>query len=115
MKVASGKINAVTGESWTAELQQKPQNYLVLPEQPWLDGFAVRKGIIRQFVAMPLGAGYSVEEQVTGSADVGGLQLQLFPMKAEAYFRSHLAHRLPNSLADLIDELVTVDLWPKTL
>ncbi len=109
VKVAAGKINAVSGEAWGEGLQQSPQNYLVLPQQPWLDGFAVRKGVIRQFVAMPLGAGYSVEEQVTDSADVGGLQIQLFPMRAEAYFRSRIAKRLPNSLDDLVDELVTVD------
>ena len=106
MKVGAGKINAVTGEGWTAELQRHPQNYLVLPEQPWLDGFAISKGTIRQFVAMPLGDGYTVEEQLTGNADVGGIQLQVFPMKAEAYFRIELADRLPAKLADLVDELV---------
>ena len=54
-------------------LSDSPQSYLVTPEQPWLDGFAVSKGIIRQFVAMPLGAGYSVCERsnLTGKADVG--------------------------------------------
>lgn len=111
-KIAAGKINAVTGETWGEGLQASPQNYLVLPQQPWLDGFAVRKGIIRQFVAMPLGAGYSAEEQITGAADVGGLQIQVYPMKAEAYFRSEVAMQLPKSLADLIDELVTVELEP---
>jgi hypothetical protein len=106
VKVAAGKINAVTGELWQTELQADPQNYMVLPEQPWLDGFAVRKGVIRQFVAMPLGAGYSAEEQITGKADTGGIQLQVFPLRAEAYFRSEVAERLPKSLEDLLDELV---------
>lgn len=106
MKVAAGKINALTGEGWAADLQRDPQNYLVLPEQPWLDGFAVSKGVIRQFVAMPLGDGYSVEEQLTGNADVGGIQLQVFPMKAEAYFRNELAEQLPTKLRDLLEELV---------
>ncbi len=110
VRVGAGKINAVTGEPWVADLQAHPQNYLVLPEQPWLDGFAVRKGVIRQFVAMPLGAGYSVEEQITGKPDIGGIQLQVFPLRAEAYFRSQLAERLPKSLEDLIDELVGTDL-----
>ena len=105
VKIAAGKINALTGESWTGGLHRSPQNYLVLPEQPWLDGFAVEKGLIRQFVAMPLGDGYSVEEQLTGKADVGGLQVQVFPMKAEAYCEKHLKERLPTSLADLFDEL----------
>jgi len=106
VKVAAGKINAVTGEPWRTDLQADPQNYLVLPEQPWLDGFAVRKGVIRQFVAMPLGAGYSIEEQITGKADTGGIQFQVFPMRAEAYFRSQIEARLPKSLEDLVEDLV---------
>src|SRR5207249_10448567 len=111
VKVAAGKINAVTGELWRRGLQADPQNYLVLPEQPWLDGFAVRKGVIRQFVAMPLGAGYSAEEQITGKADAGGIQLKVFPMHAEAYFRSEISRRLPKSLEDLVCELVGADLF----
>jgi hypothetical protein len=110
VKVAAGKINAVTGELWGAGLQMNPQNYLVLPEQPWLDGFAVRKGVIRQFVAMPLGAGYSVEEQIIGKADIGGIQIQVFPLRAENYFRSEVAERLPKSLEDLLYQLVDADL-----
>jgi hypothetical protein len=26
-----------------------PQNYVVVPGQPWLDGFAAGEGLIRQF------------------------------------------------------------------
>jgi len=87
VKVAAGKINAVTGEAWSDEVCRDPQNYLVVPDQPWLDGFCVEKGLIRQFVAMPLGSGYSAEEQVTGAAEHGGIQLVAYPMKAEAYGR----------------------------
>jgi len=85
IKVAAGKINAVTGDGWDNALQHTPQDYLVLPEQPWLDGFCVQKGLIRQFVAMPLGAGYSAEEQLTGAAEHGGLQIIAYPMKRERY------------------------------
>lgn len=105
VKVGAGKINAVTGEGWKPGLQREPQDYVVLPEQPWLDGFAVSKGLIRQFVAMPLGDGYSVEEQLTGKADVGGLQFQVIPMKVGAYFES-LKSSLPTRLEDLLKELV---------
>lgn len=87
IRVATGKIDAVTGKSWAPDLARGPQNYLVHPGQPWIDGYAVDRGVIRQFVAMPLGAGYTVEEQVTGRADHGGLQLQVFPMKREVYER----------------------------
>ena len=85
VKVAAGKIDATTGETWSADLRQEPQNYLLLPTQPWLDGFAIKKGVIRQFVAMPLGSGYSAEEQITGKAEHGGLQIQVYPMRAEIY------------------------------
>jgi hypothetical protein len=87
VKVAAGKINAVTGQGWSQGLAREPQDYLVASRQPWLDGFCVGKGVIRQFVAMPLGAGYSVEEQVTGEAEFGGLQLLLYPMKRSAFER----------------------------
>ena len=59
VKIAAGKINAVSGAAWTAELPSEPQNYVVVPGQPWLDGFSVGEGLIRQFVALPLGAGGS--------------------------------------------------------
>lgn len=87
IRVATGKIDAVTGKSWETGLTRRPQNYMVHPGQPWLDGYVVSKGMIRQFVAMPLGAGYSVEEQVTGKAEHGGLQIQVFPMKREVFER----------------------------
>ena len=85
IKVATGKICAVTGDAWAERLNRDPQDYLVVPEQPWLDGYCVEKGVIRQFVAMPLGAGYTVEEQFTGAAEHGGLQIIAFPMKRERY------------------------------
>ena len=85
IKVAAGKIDALTGEGWTNELSRRPQNYLTVPNQPWLDGFCVGKGMIRQFVAMPLGRGYTAEEQLTGTAEHGGLQIIAYPMQAARY------------------------------
>jgi len=85
VKVATGKINAVTGDSWTDWLQRAPQDYMVASEQPWLDGFSVEKGFIRQFVAIPLGSGYSAEEQLTGRGEFGGLQVMVYPMKRSAF------------------------------
>ncbi len=87
IKVATGKQCAVSGEPWAEGLRRGPQNYLIAPKQPWLDGYVVEKGLIRQFVAMPLGAGYSAEEQITGKAEHGGLQLAVYPMKPDAFER----------------------------
>lgn len=85
VKIAAGKINAVSGQPWCQELVADPQDYVVLPTQPWLDGYAVSKGLIRQFVAMPLGQGFTAEEQLTGAAAHGGLQILVYPMKREHY------------------------------
>lgn len=87
IKVATGKINAVSGKAWKNGLNKRPQDYLVVPTQPWLDGYCVKKGEIRQFVAMPLGAGFTAEEQLTGKAEYGGIQIIAYPMKGEAYKR----------------------------
>lgn len=88
LKVATGKRSAVTGEAWRKDLHREPrQDYLVIPSQPWLDGYCISEGVIRQFIAMALGEGYSVEEQLTGKADVGGLQLEVVPMKREAFLK----------------------------
>ena len=85
IKIAAGKINAVSGETWQNALSADPQDYVVIPEQPWLDGFNVSEDYIRQFVAMPLGEGFTAEEQITGQAEHGGLQIIAYPMKREVY------------------------------
>src|SRR5262245_58234588 len=85
VKVAAGKINAISGKPRKPELDGSDRDYIVVPEQPWLDGFCVAKDVIRQFVAMPLGSGYSVEEQITGKPEHGGLQFIVYPMLRQRY------------------------------
>ncbi|MEI8032253.1 MAG: vWA domain-containing protein [Chlorobiaceae bacterium] len=87
IKIATGKVNAVSGQAMNKGLNMEPQDYVVAPKQPWLDGYCVEKGVIRQFVAMPLGQGYSAEEQVTGKGEFGGLQILVYPMKRAAFER----------------------------
>lgn len=87
VKVAAGKINAVSGGPWQPVLAKDPQDYIVVPPQLYLDGYCVEQGVVRQFVAMPLGSGYSAEEQLTGEAEFGGLQISVCPMKREVYDR----------------------------
>jgi len=106
IRVAAGKIDAVTGEPWSNELGARPQNYLVAPEQPWLDGFVVERGVIRQFVAMPLGAGYTAEEQITGTAEHGGLQILVHPMRRDVFERRFPVQRIRQlAIPDVMSEL----------
>lgn len=93
LKIATGKICAVSGEEWVDRLNRDPQDYVVVPNQPWLDGYNVSKGVIRQFVAAPLGEGVTVEEQSAGRSDIGGIQIEAFPMKRQYYVRSVSARR----------------------
>jgi len=113
LKVGAGKINAVSGEPWAFEFQRDPQNYVVVPNQRWLDGFAVGEGLIRQFVAMPLGSGFSVEEQLTGNAEFGGIQLQACPMRVESYFNREILPNLPEELLELIPAMFRKHLVPR--
>lgn len=80
LQVGVGKVCAVSGERWTGRLSRRPQNYVVLPRQPWLDGINSGDGTVRQFVAVPLGLGATVEGQVTGEETTGGVQLQAFAL-----------------------------------
>jgi hypothetical protein len=80
LQVGVGKVCAISGRPWSDRLSGRPQNYVVLPRQPWLDGIKSGKGTVRQFVAVPLGLGATVEGQVTGEETWGGMQLQTFPL-----------------------------------
>ena len=103
VKIAAGKVNAVNGKMWSNELcgptkdecscqktaeADPKQDYMICGtpknSQPWLDGFNAGDGFIKQFVAMPLGKGYTVEAQVTGKEDVGGIQILTAPAKPGA-------------------------------
>jgi len=81
VKVAIGKVNALTGKRLHRGLNRSRQNYMVCPDQPWLDGINAGKGFIRQFIAMPLGMGYTVEGQLTGKEEFGGIQIMVYEPK----------------------------------
>jgi hypothetical protein len=81
LKVAVGKVNALSGERYHERLATAAQDYVVAPPQPWLDGINAGAGFIKQFVAMPLGLGVTVEGQVTGEERHGGLQIVCFDPK----------------------------------
>jgi hypothetical protein len=81
VKIAVGMVNAITGSPWDDRLSRSEQDYLVCPDQPWIDGIKSADGEIRQFVAMPLGMGYTVEGQVTGEEHFGGLQIAVHRAK----------------------------------
>jgi hypothetical protein len=102
LQVGVGKVCAVSGLPWIERLVKDPQNYVPLPRQPWLDGINAGDGFIRQFVAVPLGSGATVEGQVTGQETHGGVQLRAVSLteRALAAWRAaqvHARHRVGSS------------------
>ncbi|EFC42305.1 predicted protein [Naegleria gruberi] len=82
LKIASGKINVLSGEEWDERIIERPvQDYIVSPMQKRLDGIncgGFRK--VKQFVAMPLGKGYTLEGQLSTNEEesIGGIQIICF-------------------------------------
>ena len=80
-KVAVGRVNAVSGKDYDLSVRPHRQDYIVIPEQHWLDGINSGDGSVRQFVAMPLGEGYTIEAQITDEEKHGGCQIAVFDPK----------------------------------
>jgi hypothetical protein len=78
VKIGVGNINAISGEVWDEKLHDNPQDYIVSPDQPWLDGINVGEDFIRQFVASPLDLGDTIEAQLTGVEKLGGIQILVY-------------------------------------
>lgn len=96
VKVGVGGVNALTGSAWDTVLHGDPQDYLVCPPQPWLDGINSGEGVVRQFVAARPGLGYTIESQLTG-VESGGLQLLVFEPRAGLFPDEPPPGRLPES------------------
>lgn len=75
LKVSVGGINAITGLPKGKE-DVDMQDYLC-DQQPWLDGVATQPGVVKQFVAVDVNEGYTVEEQVTGRVSMIGSSTRL--------------------------------------
>ena len=120
MQLATG-INAISGAKQDEEPPKGVQDYVLGKEQPWLDGIATEPGVVRQvsvfspvlcmrlmtvqFVAMKLGHGYTIEEQLANTAN-GGIQIDVYPsLLKDVFFYKEEAHSLPLDLGKSPKEL----------
>jgi hypothetical protein len=97
VKVGCGGINALSGRPLSRQLTapvrpglwrrmlgaEAVQDYAVCPPQQFIDGFNTGHHSVRQFVAVPLGEGKTVEAQLTGREQHGGIQLCVYPPRRE--------------------------------
>lgn len=109
LQVGVGKVCAVSGLPWIEHMVKDPQNYVVLPDQPWLDGINSGDGFIRQFVAVPLASGATVEGQVTGEETHGGVQLRAVGLTAAALAAWHAAQQ---AIEPCCDDLRATGIMP---
>lgn len=93
LQVGVGEVCAVSGQPWSDRLAQDPQNYVVLPRQPWLDGINSGRGTIRQFVAMPLEPAVAASAGDPAPEGGNGVQLQVFELRARVRARWQAAQR----------------------
>lgn len=91
IKIYAGGTNVVSGEHYNENLAtqlrrstlsehgKNIQDYVVVPDQPWLDGVATAPSVVGQFVAMQRGSGYSIGAQLTGADQIAGLAFEITP------------------------------------
>ncbi|KAF9059505.1 hypothetical protein BDP27DRAFT_1371435 [Rhodocollybia butyracea] len=96
VKVSVGNINALTGSPISEVREDGTQDYVALAPpggfgQWWLAGISTSPGVVRQFVAMPLGSGY---EQLTGGEDIRGIQFDIFKGYKQTFTCEHLGNSL---------------------
>eukprot|EP01012_Entosiphon_sulcatum_P028421 TRINITY_DN3436_c0_g1_i1.p2 TRINITY_DN3436_c0_g1~~TRINITY_DN3436_c0_g1_i1.p2 ORF type:complete len:520 (-),score=98.77 TRINITY_DN3436_c0_g1_i1:1051-2610(-) len=110
IRLTVGGVNVATGKPESEPNADSRQDYLVCPEQKWLDGICFPSadgsgGTVRQFVAVPRGGGYSAGEQLqpTVSDATGGFFFRVFP-RAEGV-PLHCEQELPNGV------IASLQLW----
>lgn len=83
--IGAGGVNALTAKKLGTTLE--PDNYLVCPPQPWIDGWKGEDGSVHQFVATAhkKGDGLTVGEQLIGAeSKTGAIGIALFEPKLDA-------------------------------
>jgi hypothetical protein len=105
IKVGIGDINAITGKKWkSGKFINDPQNYMILPKQPWLDGIYLENvnetlNYVRQFVAMPLEHESTIESQllkqnkITTLEKKGGLKFEIFKLNND-YLKCYVEKKI---------------------
>ncbi len=92
-KIGAGKLDALSGEPWSSDLQRQPQKYLVAPGPPWSENAEV----LRRYVALPPGTDDAVNALRADRADAGGIQFQVVPLRAESYYDEERGFFLPRT------------------
>jgi hypothetical protein len=120
IRIYTGGINAISGEPMRPNMAtflkamngvRPKQDYLVFPDQRWIDGTTVSPGVVRQFVSTSYGSGFSIENQITGLETVGGIQIEIIPALAGMRImvvtkRQFYVYMRPDDTVDLLQDTI---------
>jgi hypothetical protein len=72
--------NALTGhKGWSRALELEPKNFLLIPDQPWLDAMVGQEGRLQQLIPR-----FDHEARPIGFASGGEIRLVIYPIEAGA-------------------------------
>lgn len=98
IRVLTGSVNVITGNSAKHENSSDEQDYIVVPQQSVLSGFKSGANVMKQFVTMPMGSEYTVEKQVTGEEYIGEFNSKSYLVCDNQWCSQGRLHRKMNPL-----------------
>ncbi len=104
IKIGQGNINAITGKSWENGLNHDSQDYLSTPKNKWINQFHTESGVLKQFVAPRLGGKAAKKPRINNAIPDNSIQIQVYPLKAEVFFRRKIEPLLPTHFGHILGE-----------
>ena len=83
IKMSLGRINVLTGRKQDEKPAPDVQDYIAGGIQPWLDGLNVGNNEVRQFTAVQINNGDTIEEQLSDEPAQHFLQIDVMRTKRQ--------------------------------
>lgn len=99
IKIGQGNINAITGKSWKKRLNHDTQVYLRTPKNKWINLHRTESGVLKQFVAPRLDGKVAKKPITHNAIHDNSIQIQVYPLKAEVFFRRKIEPLSPTHIA----------------
>jgi hypothetical protein len=109
VEIRASCINVVGGPEFS-------QDHIIVPDQDRLDGIVVSQEEVKQFVAMPLDTGYTIEDQLGEGQELGikgGMQFEILPLNQDLVFVELLVGGKEALPLKLVKEFTVVEMKQK--
>ena len=85
IRVTADGVNAITGKRVYDERLWRPQDYVVIPQKPWMEWFCVGGERARQFFALPLDTGRTGDRPFPVPGGQKNIRITVHPMEGPVY------------------------------